>query len=345
MDAAEYLFELGARAAPALPDLIIGLTDSERLVVYHCAKALGRIGPRAVGAIPRLLEILKDPHADTNDRSAAAEGLAGIGHEAIPALSEALIDSDSLVRQEAAHALGRCGPGAIAAVTQLISVLNDPVEMVRYNATEALGNIGPPTIPALTDALSNADPLTRVQAGRALLKLKPNSRPAIDAMAAALKADDRLVRFGAAVALEQVGDEAAPVISQMIEALRTDDYEFVRSTIACALGEMNLPASIAKPVFLASMNDPCSGVRQWSASALGRIRPVSVEAIKALSRTLEHDPDQLVRNASVRSLGEFGAPARSTLPLLRRLLETQDDAEFREELEEAIWLIQNAPES
>ena len=43
-------------------------------------------------------------------RAAAAEGLRGIGPEAVPALQQLLVDQNVLVRQEAARTLGAIGP-------------------------------------------------------------------------------------------------------------------------------------------------------------------------------------------------------------------------------------------
>lgn len=339
MEAAEYLFELGSDAAPALPEIIEGLKDSERLVVYHCAKALGRIGPKAVTAIPRLLAILKDPHADTNDRSAAAQALAGIGIGSVQHLTAALGDGDFFVRQEAAYALGQLGPRAKVAVPQLIRVLSDPVEMVRLNARAALQYIGSASIPALEQSLADTNAMRRANVGCVLLKLNPRSPLAIRGAVAALTDRDPLVRLAATHALRNAGAHAEPVIPEMVEALRTDNDDFVRMSIAAILSEMNPPRANTRHALLAAINDPFPGVREWSARGLGRMRPVSREAIAALSFALEHDKDLGVRVVSTQILGECGPHARVVLPLLRRVLQCEKDEELREATEEAIVAI------
>src|SRR5262249_59897545 len=63
--------------------------------------------------------------------------------EAVLPLRSLLSDSDSLVRRDAAAALGSAGPGAKPAVASLIVALGDIDPVVRPNAASALGKIGP----------------------------------------------------------------------------------------------------------------------------------------------------------------------------------------------------------
>jgi HEAT repeat protein len=77
-----------------------------------------------------------------NVRRAAAEALVKIGTPAVPALIQALGDSDWDVRRAAAEALGAIGdPQAIPA---LIQALGDSSWGVRRAAAWALGKLGDP---------------------------------------------------------------------------------------------------------------------------------------------------------------------------------------------------------
>ncbi len=75
--------------------------------------------------------------------------------KAIPALINALSDSDISIRWEAALALGKMKSLAKPAVEKLIDALEDPAYQVRLMAAEALGEIGPDAKAAL-DALKKA---------------------------------------------------------------------------------------------------------------------------------------------------------------------------------------------
>ncbi|MBE9210937.1 HEAT repeat domain-containing protein, partial [Nostoc sp. LEGE 06077] len=121
----------------AVNRLIELLKDSEYIVRYRAAEALGNIGTEA--AISRLIELLKDSESDV--RSSAAEALGNIGTEAaISGLIELLKDSEYIVRSRAAVALGNIGTEA--AISGLIELLKDSEYIVRSRAAVALGNIG-----------------------------------------------------------------------------------------------------------------------------------------------------------------------------------------------------------
>jgi hypothetical protein len=66
---------------------------------------LGNLGPRAVAAgLPHLEAALQSP--DTSQRYLAVESLAKMGPDAVPLLKIALADTEPLVRERAAAALG-----------------------------------------------------------------------------------------------------------------------------------------------------------------------------------------------------------------------------------------------
>ena len=115
---------------------------------------LGREGKEAVGAVPKLVQMLKEDK-DAAVRNAAAWALGEIGvadKEAIQVLKNALTsDSDPKVRRSAAYALGRYAnadfkgqPELEKQVFQdreaLHKALNDPEAIVRQNAAWRWGN-------------------------------------------------------------------------------------------------------------------------------------------------------------------------------------------------------------
>jgi len=128
--------ELVKIGTPAVPDLLIALEDSEMRVRVEAAKALGAIkDPRA--AEP-LAELLDEPSSEFSD--AVYHALPRLGSLAVPAIVDALENSDSLARRRAVRLLGFIGDPAGA--EPLIALLNkDRSTGVRVDIAEALGKI------------------------------------------------------------------------------------------------------------------------------------------------------------------------------------------------------------
>ncbi len=126
-----------------LPYAIAALGDKQRVFPGMASAALAGLGAAAAPAVPALILELSDQHAD--NRWAAAGALANIGPaaaEAVPVLTESLIDPDEKVRWYAAWALGEIGPASAPAVSALIDALHDGDDDVRGYAVRALGRIG-----------------------------------------------------------------------------------------------------------------------------------------------------------------------------------------------------------
>jgi HEAT repeat protein len=81
---------------------------------------------------------------DTADRLHAIEALShrpGEADRIVPALSEALKDTDPFIRRNAAQGLARLGPGARPASPALRLLLKDRNKQVRKAAEQALQSI------------------------------------------------------------------------------------------------------------------------------------------------------------------------------------------------------------
>ena len=222
----------GAAGAPAVPALIQALGDDWDAVRFAAAEALGAIGdPQAVPALSvwahagedaarDALQTLGHPMLDLPQAVAqvAAQGawgvliraltctqvrevVVGLGAPAVPALIQALGDSDWDVRRAAEGALGKLGdPQAVPA---LIQALGDSGWEVRRAAAEALGKLGDPqAVPALIQALGDSDRDVRREAAEALGKL--GDPQAIPALIQALGDRSENVRRAARQAIQQI---------------------------------------------------------------------------------------------------------------------------------------------
>ena len=104
--------------------------------------ALGRLGPAAKDAAPRLAQLLSDPERGV--RRAASDALVSLGpaaKDAAPELAKLLEHPTAGVREAAAKALGRLGPAAKDVAPRLAQLLSDPEVDVREAAAKALGDV------------------------------------------------------------------------------------------------------------------------------------------------------------------------------------------------------------
>ena len=169
--AVDALIQYGPQTVPAL----IKVLQDKKLggSRLSAARALGGIGPDAKAAVPALIDAMRE--SDWKDRDGAAEALGDIAqrlHKTIPALVEAMgRDDDERVRGMAARALGRIRTDNTRAISALAAALEDPDVNVRAEAAEALQHIGPKAktaVPALEKAARAEDFIVSQAAGEAL---------------------------------------------------------------------------------------------------------------------------------------------------------------------------------
>lgn len=133
----------------AVPALVSMLEDPDERIRARAAQALGRIEPGPSQAVSVLQARLQDPSSWV--RICAAHALASIGTlrsagAALPLLAAELTDSqaDKFRRRQAAISLGKLGPLAEDAIPSLTTALKDPESIVRFAAFDALRAINSP---------------------------------------------------------------------------------------------------------------------------------------------------------------------------------------------------------
>jgi HEAT repeats len=216
--------ELRSHGKAAVPGWIQLLENTASDYNLHVvvASELGALGADAGAAVPVLVRFLRegfpgmepgemslDQRIKTPDvsRQSARTALKSIGVPAVDALRALLRDTSGRVRQEAATTLGGIGPGAAAAVPDLIRALGDADKVVAIFAAWSLGELLV-TEPAVQEAL-----------------------------VAALRDDEALVRFEAARAIGKFGKDAAGV-REDIRKLTGDPHASVRRIALEVLGRL-----------------------------------------------------------------------------------------------------------
>jgi HEAT repeat protein len=150
--------------------------DSDPEVRYRVTSALGKLGPVAKSAAPALRLALQD--SETLVRIRAAFSLARIDPQdrsCLPVLVGAMREGDGRTLLE----VGELGPQAAWAVPTLRNLLSHQSTKVRALAAKALGRIGPPAHDAMSDlqtAARDSNAAVRGAAQDALDEIRSQSR-------------------------------------------------------------------------------------------------------------------------------------------------------------------------
>jgi CubicO group peptidase (beta-lactamase class C family) len=178
---------------------------------------------------------LPDPHAFVNISiallalCAEAPAQPGGGNRGdIPSLISALADTDAVVREHAAEALGRLGQNGEPAIPALVRLFADKDPYVNGKAADALSKIGKGSVPRLISALTDRDSNVRWCAAIALGKIGAGAREAVPALTGALNDTDDNVRWSAAVALGDMGARARDAIPALSQCLHDRDEDVRR---------------------------------------------------------------------------------------------------------------------
>jgi len=212
-DAVWALSLIGSPAAIGL--LIDLLNDGQDNVRVQAAMGLGRLGAKAMAAIPSLVGLLKEKALDI--RWAAVTALADIGgpeaQVAVAALMELVNEGDGLIRRAAAFSVWRIAPKsseAVAAVAALADLLMDKELRIRGAAASSLRAIGPearPAIQALTQSLKDEFWQVQLFAAEALGSIGPEANAAIPVLKELLEDKQDVVRKAAEDALYNITQE------------------------------------------------------------------------------------------------------------------------------------------
>ncbi len=277
------------------------------------ALELGRLG--ALGAVPALLEALRNQRADAAPlRAAAAAALGQIQAEAAASLYAWYLAADSSAEWRAASEALRSFTNT-PVIAALSEALRDSSSQVRAASAAAFIELLLENLPH--DWLAPAAESSMEQGLPAPgLAHQVAAQAALGPLSEALKDPEAAVRLQAATALGWLGDARA--VGALAEALGDPD-ERCRSVIALALGMQGTPAALQS--LARALADPSSSVRQSAAEALGQIaNPV---ATGLLLDVLDNAQEPLeVRAAAARALGKLRLP--QVLSPLQHLLDAPE---------------------
>ncbi len=317
----DALGEIGPLAKKAVPELIHALCDKGRTVRLKTVQALGKIGPGAAAAVPDLVFSFRRYAKDSVYQKETARALGTMGKQASKFWIKALQDKDEKLRTSSALVLGEIGNAALPALPALVNALGDSNEQVRLYAATALTKLGNPALKALRKALRAEDKQVRQNVIKALAGFGAKAVPAI---VEGLKDAEPKVREVAVMSLGKLGDKATSSVPKLAEAL-FDDEETVRLAVAQGLRSMGKSAAPVVPKLVERLSSEKSNkVSLAIIEALGAVGPSASSAIPSLTPFLEKKNAEL-RLATVETFGKFGDKAKSALPVLFKLFEEKND--------------------
>lgn len=205
--AVESLGLIGPDAGDAVADLTHLLDDKD--LAPAAADALGRIGPPARAAVPRLVAAIRTGPADVG--WVAAVALIRIdpaaAEPAIPVLIEGLKNSDERARWDARRCFIALGPTFEKAIPALLELLKDPNDYVQWNATHVLGTLERKLrdfVPLFMEMAASKDRARRLNGIFLLRCIGADATAAVPILEKALRDPDQQIQSEARAALKAI---------------------------------------------------------------------------------------------------------------------------------------------
>ncbi|HEY9714047.1 MAG TPA: HEAT repeat domain-containing protein, partial [Chroococcales cyanobacterium] len=171
----------------------------------------GNIGQSAELAVPVLIKTVQTD-SEPVIRQAAARALGDFGAQAtsaVPVLIQVIKEGDKDSRVAAAYGLSSI-PAGSSDITSLIALLGDETDSARIAAAKSIGGLGSEAVsavPALTRLLQDKNDEIKSAAVKALGKIGPDAKAAIPDLKNAMKDPDPEVKSEAADAIRKIKDK------------------------------------------------------------------------------------------------------------------------------------------
>ncbi len=304
------------RIEAVTPLLVQWLRDQDPSVRSAAIDSLGRLGPRAIDALPALRAARERTPAA--DRAQLDEAIARIADppaprepnpnvietrpiplpaSMLPALRSQLQSPARATRMEALQTISSHRGGMASLAPALIPLLKDPDPTTRYVAAYVLTSVDParaaPALPLLSELLFKRPPLTGGHIGGVL----------------AFAGLGRLGEPGAKVLVSALTNANTSIKHNAIEGLTTSDV---------------FPAA-AVPVLLKLLGDPDEVTRQLAMSTLYYRRVPAVQLIAPFTALLK-DPSENIRLNTICVLAALGPAAQEAVPVIRTFTASSDSS-------------------
>lgn len=325
--------------AEALPALIAALDDSSRNVQALAARTLATLGPAASGAVPVLLQMMKDREAPRGDALGALTAIDSTALSRLDNLPE-LMREPSGVGVAAAATFWKVTAQAEPVLSILIGALEDDDWNARRLAVQTLADMGPAAskaVPALVDRLRDKrDVLGMHEVTAALAQMGSAAVSAVPALLEMIRTSPR-ERGALSAAVVAIAERASSEVLPLFQDALRDPVGEVRRCAIVALGAMGpAEAAAAAPALHSLLDDSDRHTRVFAAGALWKLEKCA-GVIPLLIASLEHSGEH-VAEAATNYLGEIGPEARAAIPHLETTVKN-GTSERRIGAARALWKI------
>ncbi|MBP3957074.1 HEAT repeat domain-containing protein [Gemmata sp. G18] len=309
-----YVHKSDPELVRAVPTLIEGLQQKEEQVQVDACQILAAIGTPA--------------------------------QKAVPALKKSLSGQSPTVPFEAAVALVAVAPkGAADARPVLIETLKNGRNFEAIRAAKALGDLGADAkdaLPELIKKLSANDPHLRLSAAEAATAIDPAQAPkAVDVVVELLKNRQHrrsLVRANSLGFLVRLGDHAKGAMPALAEVLADRDSVF-RGDVALTMITIDAKNATAAYDWVRKVLDDSEPDRDDVRDQLPKLGQLAEPLVPELTAQLKSE-DGDHRRYAIETLGAIGPGAKNALPALKKLIETDPETSNRARATEAVKKIE-----
>lgn len=333
---------LGSKGLKAVPDLLEAIVDGADLLRGEAARAVGRIGKKAV---PKLRRTLQKSRGDEL-RIAALQAIAKLGDEAIPlmplmhklwlrdriALSEAISATfvalgersvpqmikgveDFAVRDKACRVLERLGKVGKPAIPALRKMLQGKAHGRCDAVAPLVATRDPAVIPDLVELLiegagrRSRDDGTAYAAAMGIGKFGPAAAVAVPALLELAESDKSTdaIRTVAAESLGDVGVRSDAVKSRLRDlARRPDASKHLRNAVARSSAVLEMSDSASSGVLASGIRHQSVGLRLRALELTAQRGAKMVKHLEAITKVVTSDPEIACRIAGLAALLSIG---------------------------------------
>ncbi|MBI1976160.1 MAG: HEAT repeat domain-containing protein [Candidatus Omnitrophica bacterium] len=282
--------------ARALPALVAALGDSDSSVRSDARNAVKNFKE---AAIPELINGLKSSNVQV--RLASISLLTDLKAAAAVESLAQLVQQDKEVSVRRAVVSALAAIGGVEVLPALVNALGDTDFSVRNDARSAVKDFKEAAIPALINGLKNDNVQVRLASISLLTELKTPA--AVEPLMQLVQQDKEIsVRRAVVTALGAIGDARA--ISALVIVLGDEEY-FVRSD---AWSQLQKFKEAAIPELLKGLNHEKALIREWSAYTLGAMKAVAaVDSLIQLVQNDEKISVRLEAVSALGAIGDARA--------------------------------------
>lgn len=326
-----------------VPALVAELTQAQRTNRLDAARLLTHLGEASAGAVPALIQALRAPGADAEERRTMALAVAATGPAAWAPLvaSVAGRDASSLTDDDWEIRVVRgVDITALPALTEALGAEDDAARVLALEGLTVLADRVRPVPKALTPLLEHRLPAIRARAWTAAAAVGVVPELLLTRLDAALTDASPAVRRAAVRSLGPLGKAAAPAVEKLVKLLPGAEAE-LRTDVLSTLGRLGVEAAAAVPALAERLRAVGDAERGPYLRVLGEIGAPAAAEMRAMLdvSTSTNAPVRAAFAMAVRGLGKEGKDAAA------RLLELLRDAEPSVRAAAALGLAAVAPEA